>query len=36
MDGRTLVLPYGVTARIDCTRQQIAIIEGAVRERTPE
>lgn len=31
-----LVLPYGVTARIDCARQQIAITESAVRERTPE
>lgn len=29
------VLPYGVTARIDCERRQFAIIEPAVTEREP-
>lgn len=29
------VLPYGVTARIDCARRQFAIIEPAVTEREP-
>lgn len=29
------VLPYGVTARIDCARRQFAIIESAVTDREP-
>lgn len=28
-----LVLPYGIPARIDCVRQEISVLDGAVRER---